>query len=64
MIDLPTTSTGEVRSVGNSPHNKHLHHTRLGGVGVWCEGSEVENTVGKNRSADGLKQTGYRGAHA
>jgi hypothetical protein len=63
MISFPTTSTGVVWKVRKSAHKEHPHHTRLGGVGVWCGGRNVKNGGGENRPSTGLKiQAEYRRA--
>jgi hypothetical protein len=47
MIDFPTTPTGGVRSVRKPAHKQHPHHTRQGGVGVWCGGETAKSQAWK-----------------
>jgi len=51
MISILTTPTGEVWPVGKTTHKQHPHHTRLGGVGVWCGGISSKIAGGETTAA-------------
>jgi hypothetical protein len=64
MISILTTPTGEVWPVGKTTHKQHPHHTRLGGVGVWCGGISSQiaggETAGPNERPRLQIQAGCR----
>jgi hypothetical protein len=53
MISILTIPTGEVWPVGKTTHKQHPHHTRIGGVGVWCGGISSQIAGGEKAGTNG-----------